>query len=104
VSETLLSILRGVKEAQSQARELGGEVNPYTHGETRGPRVYGGFELRTVDFDVAVVAAEATQTGGKIGVLVSILGVGVSGESSDQKRSETRVRFSVPIALPPGMP
>jgi hypothetical protein len=64
----------------------------------------GGLPIQKVDFDVAVTAAEKTGTKGTIGVVMGAIGLGSQGESANSKTNDSRIKFSVPIALPVAQP
>jgi len=64
----------------------------------------GGLPVQKVDFDIAVTIGEKTATKGTIGIVIAAIGLGSQGESSNSKSSESRIRFSVPIALPVATP
>lgn len=101
VQETLTEILDGVRAAQKQD---GGTAIGALTDATLNPTSAGlvnlgkaGY-LSMIDFDVSV-AAEAGG-GGKGGIRVMSVGVEAGGQ---YKSSETsRVKFVVPLVLPPG--
>ncbi len=105
VSQTLAQIVEGVKEAQSVATDLGGEVNPHlntTHAEMgkQGILWAGGRYAQVVQFDVALTVVEGTGTKGGIGVFAGAVNLGSSGQSKSESSSVSRVKFSVPLVLP----
>ena len=91
VTETLVEIATGVRDAQTKVDELGGAVNPYRGSATA---------VQDIEFDVEVSAAEGTATKGGLGILVGVLSVGTKGQSESSSRSAGRIRFRVPIELP----
>mgnify|MGYP007123672533 CR=1 FL=1 len=105
VSETLIQIVEGVKNAQSNAANLGAKINPHLTS-TLGPAEKQGF-LRTnegyaqiVQFDVALTVTEGSGTKGGIGVFAGAINLGSSGQSQTENSSVSRVKFSVPLSLP----
>ena len=104
VSETLIQIVRGVKEAQGSAKEHGGEVSPLLSRRGDGPdsviRTQLGKSAQFVQFDVALTVTEGTGTKGGIGIFAGPLTIGSSGQSTNQNSSVSRVQFYVPVALP----
>jgi len=100
VRETLLAIIRGVRQAQEKAPEHGATINPVPHRGAVHSAIAGGTEMQSVEFDVAVSASEGTQTEGGIAVAAAILAVGSMGLSKHESGSLSRVRFTVPIGLP----
>ncbi|CAD7344985.1 hypothetical protein X12_001115 [Xanthomonas arboricola] len=100
---TLVQIAEGVKEAQEEAKKIGGNVNPYTHFVTQGMGTHlSRGETQQVKFDVAITASESTASKEGIGVVVAAIALGKRNEVSDQSMSVSRVSFEVPLALPDG--
>jgi hypothetical protein len=105
VAETLKEIIDGVIEAQRHYQDKGGSVasgvtyagtsseNRLWNSVTRAP-------AQVVEFDVAVTAAEGTETKGSIGVFIGAIGLGSHGKSESSNTSVSRIKFSVPIILP----
>lgn len=106
VSETLLEIAGGVKNAQASQAESGAAINPGVYGDTKDivgqglMKMSGGKTVTIVDFDVAVTAIEGQGTRGGIGVFAGAVGVGSQGASNKENSIASRIKFSVPIALP----
>ena len=106
ITETLTQIIGGVKEAQSHAAKYGAEVNPPVFSK---PDKFDRLQhkdiwsslIQEVNFDVAVTASEGTETKGGIGVFVGVIGLGSQGQSEKSNESVSRIKFSVPICLPP---
>ena len=108
VSETLLSIINGVIDAQEKANEVGALVNP--GGLTRNTKNINNNSLwdnttnnyaQNVDFDIAVTTEDSAQGGAKIKVLTGILGGDMGGEKLNKNAIASRVQFCVPVLLPP---
>ncbi|OZY84390.1 hypothetical protein CBP51_14360 [Cellvibrio mixtus] len=106
VSETLLQIISGVKNAQEKTNSFGGSVNPRITGSSEYAaqhgflRTVGGGPAQIVQFDVALTVTEGTGTKGGIGVFAGAINLGSSGQSANENKSISRVKFSVPITLP----
>jgi len=107
VSETLLSIIAGVTEAQEKAKELGAHVNP--GGLTRNTKNLSDNSVwdnttnnyaQPVSFDVAVTAEDSKKGGAKVKVLSGILGGDIGGEKGNKNVVASRVQFVVPVLLP----
>lgn len=92
VSETLKEIIAGVMEAQAYARDNGANVNAPTE------KIFPS--AKEVEFDVAVTSTDTSETQASAGIFVAALGVGAKGKSDISNSCVSRVRFSVPIALP----
>jgi hypothetical protein len=107
VAETLKEIVDGVVEAQAYCAEKGGSVN----SKRLEARTDQGFQMwdsetgqiaQLVEFDVAVTTTEGTETKGGIGVFVGPVGLGSHGKSDASNVSSSRIKFAVPVVLPPG--
>jgi hypothetical protein len=107
ISNTLKSIIKGIKESQDFANENGARINPYV-GKwdfEKSPTVYykNQDEARAVskiDFDIAVTTSNTQETGGEGGINVYTLKLG--GKLSDKEINESisRIKFSLNVVLP----
>lgn len=107
VSETILSVITGVIEAQEKAKELGAHVNP--GGLTRNVSNIADNAIwdnttnnyaQPVSFDVAVTAEDTAKGGAKVKVLSGILGGDIGGEKGNKNVIASRVQFVIPVLLP----
>ena len=107
VSETLISIITGVSDAQEKAKELGAFVNP--SGLMRNIEKIANNTLwdnsnnnfaQPVTFDVAVTAEDTAKVGAKVKVIAGIFGAAADGETGNKNSLASRVQFVVPILLP----
>lgn len=107
VSETLISIITGVNEAQQKAEEYGAHVNPAgLMRHTSNISDNAVWDNRTnvyaqpVSFDVAVTAEDTAQGGAKIKVFSGILDGGLGAEKTNKNVVASRVQFMVPVLFP----
>ena len=107
VSQTILSIVEGVADAQEQASAHGAFVNPTMLTRTvkniGENAIWDGRDnnlARLVRFDVALTIEEGTATSGKIGVVSGFLNLGSTGKSEDRSIAVSRIQFEVPLLLP----
>lgn len=107
VSETIVSIISGVSEAQTKAAELGAHVNP--SGLTRNKTAVennsiwdnsGNNFAQPISFDIAVTAEDTEKGGAKVKVIAGIFGAGADAETGNKSSLASRVQFTVPILLP----
>ncbi|MCE1225962.1 MAG: hypothetical protein LWW87_05660 [Geobacteraceae bacterium] len=107
VSETLISIITGVTDAQEKANEYGAFVNPA--GLMRSTSNVSNNAIwdnstnnyaQSIAFDVAVTAEDAGQGGAKIKVFSGIISGELGGEKSNKNSVASRVQFSIPILFP----
>jgi len=95
VSETLKEIIAGVKEAKSFAASQGAMVNPPIDRGGRPANL-----IKDVEFDVAVISTEGTETKKGAGIFVAGIGVGAKGKVDMSNSTVSRIKFSVPVILP----
>ena len=105
VSETLKEIIAGVKQAQDYAVSQDAKVNPSAKhvGDIKSQILVDSDSLehlQKVEFDVAVTSSEGSETKGGAGIFVAAIGMGVQGKTDTSSNTVSRVKFSVPIALP----
>lgn len=107
VSQTLISIVEGVRESQEAAKENGAFINPGGLMRNTGNISDNSiWDNRTnnyaqhVTFDVAVTAEDSSTGGAKVKVLAGILGGDVGGEKGNKNSVASRVQFTVPVLLP----
>jgi len=107
VSETLTQIIEGVKDAQEKAKKYGSQVNPYLWKNVGNLERHNLVETNSgeitqmIDFDVALTTAAGTETKGGIGIFAGGIGLGSSEQLNAENASVSRVKFKVPITLPP---
>ena len=107
VSETILSIISGVSDAQEKAKDHGAHVNPAgLMRHTTKIAENATWDNRTnvyaqpVSFDIAVTTEDTAQGGAKIKVLTGIFGGDLGGEKGTKNAVASRVQFVVPVLLP----
>lgn len=106
VAQSLKQIVAGVKRAQQEVASSGASVNPplnTTHSEMGKQGLLwsrSGSPVQVVQFDVALTVVEGTGTKGGIGVFAGAINLGSTGQSSNENRSVSHLKFAVPLALP----
>jgi len=109
VEKSLVAIVRGVEKANQELAESLAQVNPagvvyrkdlppYLSTPDNVPSV------QVVNFDVAVTATEvqSNESGGKLGIgiaQIQIASVGMTGTSSAQRETVSRLQFALPLLL-----
>jgi len=102
VFETLKEIVAGVEKAQRFAEKHDAAVNPRRLVYVPHQRAtQGGIRSRRVIFDLSVSASEGKEGKGGLGIVVGPLALGSQGKTDASSVTTSRVRFSVPIMLPP---
>jgi hypothetical protein len=105
ITETLTQIIKGVKNANLVAEENGAVINPENafrsnNGDILIDNSYSFKVVQEINFDIAITAAEKSDTKGGVGVFVSIIGIGAQLKDSMENSTMSRIKFSVPVKLP----
>ncbi len=105
VTETLVQISEGIEQAQRQLKECESEaiINTNMTATHVGHLVTGGKRrsVEYVEFDVAILANEGSETKAGIGLTVaSILKLDAGGKSTESAGRESRIKFKVPMSYP----
>jgi hypothetical protein len=97
VAESLSEIIAGIQDAQ--LRPNGSNVVADGYIPSHGNMLTGGTSgfFTVVDFDV-LVSAETTEGGST----VRVAGIEANDGSIQRSQNFSRVKFSVPVRLPPG--
>jgi hypothetical protein len=108
VGNALVQIIQGVKDAQQKVSEDGALVNPRIvevrgRGDQQGGLIANNGEpIRDVQFDIVATVSEGV--GVEEHIDVSSLGsleIVVGGEQAVPSNAVNRIRFRVPVSLPP---
>jgi len=99
VDSTLTAIMEGVNRAAQKhlKSQNKGHINPVPGDRSDD---LAAIPIQIVEFDVAVVAESSKSGSGKGGVSVTVFNTGVEGSTSRTDSQASRVKFSVPIAVP----
>jgi predicted ATP-dependent Lon-type protease len=105
ITETLMQIAEGIEQAQRRLKDKSSEaiINTNMTETDVGHVVTGGRRrpVEFVEFDVAILANEGTETKAGIGLTVaSLVKLDAGGKSSQSKGSESRIKFRVPMSYP----
>jgi hypothetical protein len=112
VKESLVQISQGISEANIALEGTGAVINPQNiRINSENSQAYGRTDfsakedprsrvVEKVDFDVSVVVEQGEQTKAGIKLSVASIGLGAGGQSSSADRSESRIKFSVPVVFP----
>ncbi len=107
VRESLIQVVAGIEEAQTEVRDCGGFVNPAHRADVKNSNeshfgVIGtGQNVFLVDFDIAVTVVEGTGTDAKAKLNVaSLLELSAGGKSNQSSSATNQIKFKVPLALP----
>jgi hypothetical protein len=111
ISQTLNSIVKGIKDSEDFARENGARINPHVGkwdqdkiSTTYFDKEEGAKAISRISFDIAVTAANEQEVGGQGGI--NVLSLKLGGKLSDKETEETvsRIQFNINVALPSSKP
>jgi hypothetical protein len=109
VSQTLVQIIKGVRQAQIEIGGTGGEISPTIDNlNSNNTNLIGwkksGIFVESVispaEFDLALTTTIGDGTKAGIGVFSGLFGAGMQSEMSNSNVQLSRIKFSVPIMLP----
>lgn len=114
IRETIVQIARGIEEANGDLDNSDAMVNPiYMDLDSASVDSSGRTKIRTnaypnpdsrvvhnVEFDVAVVAERVKEGSGGAKLSIASVGIGGEGRMASNDKSESRIRFSIPIVFP----
>ena len=103
IRSVLVQVVRGVEQAQTELKDSKAAINPLgIRAQTALEQNKETPSFTDVEFEVAVeVKTTGEQTGG-IGIQVAVFKMGVDGKKSEGESHVSRLRFVVPVHLPPG--
>ena len=104
VRVTLEQIVEGAALAQTAISAHGGIVNPSNMDFFKdGSRsVYRHAMPQEVVFDVGLTSTDKSGSSEGIGVFLGSISLGKKNDSGAEQVAVTKVRFTVPLVLPPG--
>lgn len=104
IKSTISQIAESVDELNEEFEGKKVVVNPTSPNGIRNiPNIsthYGSYNITNVDFDLSVSVESKEDSAGKVGVVASIVGLGVSSSEGHVQHSESKVRFTIPVMLP----
>ena len=105
VSETIIQIVTGIKQAQDDVCQEGATINPKNAAFFDGvaitvDSVVRRVPIQNIEFEVSLTETEGNQAGGRIGVFFGSVGVGAHATKDTGSNAMNKVKFSIPIALP----
>lgn len=108
VSQSIQQIFEGVKQAQSQTKDMNGMIAPHklrmSDKEIPNHQAIIGYHNTTpiisVDFDIAVTTQDVTKDKAGAGIFIAAIGLGGQIGSETLNSQLNKLRFSVPVILP----
>jgi hypothetical protein len=113
IKSSLIEICQAIEEANKELEDSEAIINPgCIQINSEGSQAYGRQSnkaiheerklVQKIDFDVAVYAQEGEKAGGGAKISIASIGFGANAEVSSANKSETRLRFSIPVIYPEG--
>jgi hypothetical protein len=102
VTETIMQIADGVKNAQEKTKDAGCLVCPkkYTNNVQNTIKGYYGEYISLIDFTVVLQNTTDSENKAGVGVWLGGVAIGAKGENANRELTVTTVKFSVPVQLP----
>ena len=104
IKATLEQIVEGVASAQQSIKNSGGIINPSNmafHRDGAWNR-YDHAMPQEVMFDVGLTSTDKSGSSEGIGVFLGSISLGKKNEIGIEQTAVTKVKFTVPLILPPG--
>lgn len=104
VKNTLEQIVEGVASAQENIKEKGANINPISLSYTKDGE-YNRFDHampQDVLFDVGLTSTDKSGSTEGIGVFLGGIKLGKKNDVGVEQIAVTKVKFTVPLVLPPG--
>lgn len=113
IKESLVQINKAIIESNNELKETTALINPSgVQINSENSQAYGRQSYKDdfkkfkvvhkIDFDVAVYAQDDKKSGGGAKISIASIGIGGSAEVSNSNRSESRLKFSIPVIYPEG--
>ncbi len=113
IKTSLTEICLAIDEANNELRDSEAVINPSSiQINSEDSQAYGRQSTKAIheerkvvqkiDFNVAVYAQEAEKAGGGAKISIASIGIGANAEIASSNKSETRLRFSIPVIYPEG--
>jgi hypothetical protein len=104
IRATLEQIVEGVSTAQANINSRGGVVNPSNMSFQKDGQWnnYNHAMPQEVVFDVGLTSTDKSGSSEGIGVFLGSISLGKKNEVGAEHVAVTKVKFTVPLVLPPG--
>lgn len=112
IKESLVQINLAIKESNEELKDSGAVINPgkievnsenfQAYGRESTMIQHNKRVVQKIDFDVAVYAEDNKKTGVGAKISIASIGIGANGEEKTSNKSESRLKFSIPVIYPEG--
>ena len=104
IKNTLEQIIEGTSLAQQSIQEKGGTINP-TNMSFQKDGAWNNYRHampQEVTFDVGLTSTDKSGSTEGIGVFLGSISLGKKNDAAVEQVAITKVKFTVPLVLPPG--
>ena len=113
IKESLVQINLAIEESNKELEHSTAVINPagiqinsensQAYGrESNNPEHKNTKVVHKIDFDVAVQAQDDTKFNGGAKISIASIGIGIGGEEKNSNKTESRLRFSIPVIYAEG--
>jgi ribosome-associated protein YbcJ (S4-like RNA binding protein) len=113
IKESLVQINQAIEESNEELKDSEAIINPKgVQINSENSQAYGRQSYKSdhhdykvvqkIDFDVAVYAENDQKAGGGAKISIASISIGANGEVNYTNKSESRLRFSIPVIYPEG--
>ncbi|KAB4116157.1 hypothetical protein [Bacteroides uniformis] len=107
IKSTITQIVESIEELNAELSSDTVIVNPTDVKKADTPFInknYKTHSISNIDFDLTVSITDNAETGAKVGVMASVIGLGASSKEGTQNASISKIRFNIPVMLPSRCP
>lgn len=113
IKASLVDINNAITESNEELKDTGAVINPKgIQINSESSQAYGRQSPKTdhhrfqvvqkIDFDVAVYAQNDEKAGGGAKISIASISIGADAEFKNTNKSESRLKFSIPVIYPEG--
>lgn len=112
IKQSVIQVTEAIMESNEELNDKGAIVNPgkiqvnsdssQAYGRESSKIVHQSRIVQKLDFDVAVVVQDEQKAGAAAKISVMSLKLGADGGVNYTNKSESRIKFAVPIIFPEG--
>jgi len=113
IKASLVEINHAITESNEELKGTGAVINPKgIQINSESSQAYGRQSPKTdnhylkvvhkIEFDVSVHAQNDEKAGGGAPISIASIGIGADAEVKNSKKSESRLKFSIPVIFPEG--
>ncbi|MEJ1402550.1 MAG: hypothetical protein RPU61_03405 [Candidatus Sedimenticola sp. (ex Thyasira tokunagai)] len=113
IKQSLVQINQAIEESNEELKNSAAVINPgciqinsensQAYGRQSSKAIHEDNKVvHKVGFDVAVYAQDDQKAGGGAKISIASIGLGADAEVKHSNKSESRLRFSIPVIYPEG--